>query len=146
MLYPVAIVLFSLLCILGVLTIWIWVPLAMLICYLFNILVFQFQIGFYTSGCLIRGIPLLSLAALILFHVFKILASILFLFIAAPLIYVLYSFLLILQRILRTVSDLIMTCLIRCLGRIPSTSRDTAIARKISGPGMSRSYFYSIAQ
>ncbi len=37
-----------------------------------------------------------------------------------------------------------MACLIGCLGRTPS--RDTAIAKKISGPGMSRNYFYSISE
>jgi len=30
----------------------------------------------------------------------------------------------------------VMLCLINCLGRTPS--RDTAIAKKISGPGMSK--------
>lgn len=35
-----------------------------------------------------------------------------------------------------------MLFIISKLGRTPS--RDTAIAKKISGPGMSRSYFYSI--
>jgi len=37
-----------------------------------------------------------------------------------------------------------MLFLIKKLGRTPS--KDTNIARKISGPGMSRGYYYSIAE
>lgn len=144
MLYPVAIVLFSLFCIIGILTTWIWVPLAIIACYLFNILVFQFEVGFNSGGCLIRSFPLVSLILLILFHIAKIIASFLFLLLIAPLICFLYFILLILQRGLRTFTDAIMACLISCLGRTPS--RDTAIAKKVSGPGMSRNYFYSIAE
>ena len=142
MLYPVAIILFSTICLLIGITFWIWVPLAMVMVYLFNILVFQFEVSFLYAGCLIRGIPLLSLAFRIIFHVLKILASILFLLIIAPLICLLYIIFLILQRLLRTFTDTIIICFVGCCGRTPST--DTAIAHKISGPGMSRSYFYSI--
>lgn len=144
MLYPIAIILFSTFCIIGILTTWIWVPLAMIVCYLFNILVFQFEVGFSNGGCLIRSVPLVSLVLLVIFHIGMIIASFLFLLIVAPLICFLYFILLVLQRVMRTFTDAIMACLISCLGRTPS--RDTAIAKKISGPGMSRSYFYSIAE
>lgn len=41
-LYPIAILLFSSLCLIGIITFWLWIPLAMVICYLFNILVFEY--------------------------------------------------------------------------------------------------------
>lgn len=50
----------------------------------------------------------------------------------------------ILRRGFRTLTDKIMLFLIKHLGRTPS--RDTAIAWKISGPGMSKTYFMSIRE
>lgn len=144
MIYPVVIILFSIITLIGIVTFWIWVPLAMLLCYLFNILVFQFEISSYNGGCLIKGIPLLSLVIQIFIALFKIIAPIILLVVIAPVICFIYFILLVLQRFLRTVTDTIMACLIGCLGRTPS--RDTAIAEKISGPGMSRNYFYSISE
>lgn len=144
MLYPVAIIVFSTLCLFVGLTFWIWVPLAMIIVYLFNILIFQFETNTRQAGCLIKGVPLFSLVFQILFHIFKILASILFLIIIAPLLCFLYILFLILQRVLRTFTDAVVVCFVGCCGRTPSTN--TAIASKISGPGMSRDYFYSINQ
>ena len=43
---------------------------------------------------------------------------------------------------LRSISDKIMYYLISCFGRTPSN--DTAIAYKISGPGMSRAFYNSV--
>lgn len=143
MLYPVAIICFSALCFVGVLTSWVWVPLCMLITYLFNILVFQFEMNRYPEGCLIKSIPLLSLGILIAFHLIKISLSFLFLVCFAPLLCLVYIILLILQRIGRTITDYLMLCMISCCGRTPS--RDTSMAKKIAGPGMSRTYFFSIA-
>lgn len=62
----------------------------------------------------------------------------------APLLCTLYLLFLAIQRIFRTITDFIMLFLIKKLGRAPS--RNSAIAKKISGPGMSRSYFMSIAE
>ena len=62
----------------------------------------------------------------------------------APIICFLYSLFLVIQRIFRTVTDIIMLFLIKRLGRAPS--RDSVIAKKISGPGMSRKHFMSIDQ
>lgn len=144
MLYPVVIVAFSCICFVGILTFWLWVPLCMFLCYLFNILVFQFEISFQSSGCLIRSIPLVSLVLLILVYILKIIGSILLLFVFTPLACILYFLFLVFQRIMRTFTDAVMLCFMGCLGRTPS--RDTSIAKKISGPGMSRNYFYSIAE
>jgi len=143
MLYPVAIIIFSIVCFVAILTFWIWVPLCMVLCYLFNILIFQFEISYKPAGCLIRSIPLLSLVILILFYLLRIIFSVLFLLVIAPIACLLLFFYVVFQRSMRFFTDTIMLCLIGCLGRTPS--RDTSIARKISGPGMSRNYFYSIS-
>ena len=45
---------------------------------------------------------------------------------------------------MRTISDNILLCFMSCCGRTPS--RDTSMAKKVSGPGMSRNYFFSIAE
>jgi hypothetical protein len=50
----------------------------------------------------------------------------------------------IIQRGFRLLADSIMFFLFKKIGRTPS--RDTAIARKISGPGMSKSYYMSITE
>lgn len=144
MLYPIAIILFSLICLIGVLTAWVWVPMAMALCYLFNIFIFQFEVSSTGQGCLIRSVPLLSLLIQIFFALFKIIGPIIFLVLIAPLICLGYFLYLIVQRIVRTIADTVMLCLIGCFGRTPS--RDSSIAKKISGPGLSRNYFFSIAE
>jgi hypothetical protein len=114
----------------------------MLICYLFNILVFQFESSNRPSGILIRGIPLLSLLITIVVCLLQIVYSIIFVALISPIITAFYSLYLVIQRGFRIFTDIIMLFIIGKLGRTPS--RDTSIARKISGPGMSRDYFYSI--
>lgn len=142
-LYPIAIVIGSLLCLLMVVTFWAWVPLIMVLCYLFNILVFQFESSYRPSGCFVRAAPLLTLIIVIFISILSCLFAILFLVVIAPLVCLFYFLFLVLQRVGRTITDTIMVCIIGKLGRTPS--RDTAIAKKISGPGMSRNYFFSIA-
>jgi hypothetical protein len=87
-------------------------------------------------------VPLLSLVLFVLFCLIKCIFALLFLVVIAPVISLLYFLLLVIQRLWRTFTDALMICIIGGLGRTPS--RDTAIARKISGPGMSRNYFFSI--
>lgn len=142
-LYPIAIVIGSLLCLLMVVTFWAWVPLIMVLCYLFNILVFQFESSYRPNGCFVRAAPLLTLIIVIFISILSCLFAILFLVVIAPLVCLFYFLFLVLQRVGRTITDTIMVCIIGKLGRTPS--RDTAIAKKISGPGMSRNYFFSIA-
>lgn len=118
-------------------------PLIMLVCYLFNILIFQFENSDINHrGLVISGVPLISLAFRIIFILLRLIFSLLNLLVFSPLVCLLYTMYLVLQRVFRTFTDTIMLFIISKLGRTPS--RDTAIAKKISGPGMSRSYFYSI--
>jgi hypothetical protein len=62
--------------------------------------------------------------------------SIIFLILIAPIVALFYILFSLIQRGFRTITDFIMITLISKLGRTPS--RNTAIAKKISGPGMSR--------
>lgn len=139
--YPILIVVLSLLCIVLTVTFWVWVPLIMVVCYIFNILVFQFESSSIPSGVLIRSVPLLSLAFVVIASIFRLLWAII-LMILVPIACAFYTLFLILQRGFRTLTDAIMLLVFSKLGRTPS--RNTAIAKKISGPGMSRNYFYSI--
>lgn len=56
--------------------------------------------------------------------------------ILAPIVALFWTIFSVIQRGFRSVTDFIMITLISKLGRTPS--RNTAIAKKISGPGMSR--------
>jgi len=63
-------------------------------------------------------------------------------FVIAPLGAIIVMLFAIFQFLLRTFTDCIMLCLISTCGRTPSNN--SAIATKISGPGMSRQYYMSI--
>ena len=140
-LYPIAIVVGSLLCIILTVTIWLWIPVILAVCYLFNILVYQFESSQVVRG-LIRSIPLLSLIFVIIFGILSIFWGAIRMVLIAPLLSGLYIVFLAIQRVFRAFTDQIMLLIFKKLGRTPS--RDTVITKKISGPGMSRSYFYSV--
>lgn len=143
-LYPIVIIVLSVLSVLLMVTAWIWVPLIMAVCYLFNILVFQFESSNRPSGVLIRGVPVIKLALVIISCLLQILLAVVSLVVISPIITLFYFLFLVLQRGFRTFTDTIMIVIIAKLGRTPS--RDTSIAKKISGPGMSRGYYCSIAE
>lgn len=142
--YPILIVSLSTLCIILVITFWVWVPIIMIVCYIFNILVFQFESSSIPSGVIIRSVPLVSLVLLLARCIIISVTSVVTAFFLAPLLSALYFVLLIIQRTLMAISDSVMLFLFKKLGRTPS--KDSVIARKISGPGMSRSYFFSIQE
>lgn len=143
-LYPIAIILLSALSIVLVITFWFWIPVLLIVCYLFNVFVFQFEISRTGTECIIRCVPLLSILVRFLWYILLILFSVVLLVLIAPLFCLLYTCFLIIQRFFRTMLDNIMVCVIGCLGRTPSI--DTFIAKKISGPGMSHNYFNKIAE
>ena len=142
--YPILIVTLSVLCFVLIVTFWAWVPMIMVVCYLFNILIFQFQSSYIPRGIVIRSVPLLSLALFFLRIIGASLSYLVFGGIISPLLSLIYFIFLVIQRVFRTCTDKIMLFIIAKLGRTPS--KNTAIARKISGPGMSRTYFMSIAE
>lgn len=140
-LYPVVIIVGSIICIALILTIWIWMPIIVIIAYLINIFVFEYETDF-PDGCLIKSIPLLVIIAKILFSLLKMLFYTLFFFIIAPLCGLFIVIYAIIHTNFRSLTDCIMLCIIRCCGRTPSNN--SSIATKISGPGMSRNYYMSI--
>lgn len=107
-LYPITIIVLSVLSVLLMVTVWIWVSLIMVVCYIFNILVFQFESSNRPSGVLIRGVPLLSLAFVILSCLLQILFSALSLIIISPLVSLVYFLFLVIQRGLQNITDAIM--------------------------------------
>lgn len=141
MFLPIATLLFSVLFLICAITFWIYVPIALLLTYLFNILIFEIDYS-RKQECYIRLFPLIGTIVILIIELAKVIGSILYLLLIAPLVTFFYLLFLLLQRGIRTLTDTIMVCLIGCLGRTPR--RDTNIATKISGPGMSNNYFSSI--
>lgn len=135
-LYPIAIILASLVMFVLIVTPWVWMPIILMVTFLFNTLVFQFESNYIPYGFWIRAAPIWSLILALIWSLVKILIRIIVLIIIAPLgafFVVLWA---VICRGFRTVTDMIMLFLIKKLGRTPS--RNTAIAKKISGPGMSK--------
>lgn len=150
-LYPIAIILsFAIISMLAI-TVWIWVPLIMVLVYLFNVFIYQFESSFIPTprydqccdGACVRVFPIFVLIFYIIKSVFLIIVYILHILVT-PFLMLLFLFLRLMQLILTTIRDKIMYCLIACLGRTPSN--DTAMAWKISGPGMARSFYNSVHQ
>jgi hypothetical protein len=65
--YPIAIIIISFISIILVISVWIWVPMVLIVNYLFNILIFQFERSTTRRGIVIGGIPLL----MIVFNIIK---------------------------------------------------------------------------
>lgn len=135
-LYPIAIILASLVMFVLIVTPWVWMPIILMVTFLFNTLVFQFESSHIPYGFWVRAAPIWSLIFALVWSLVKILIRIIVLIIIAPLGAFFVAFWAVICRGFRTVTDMIMLFLIKKLGRTPS--RNTAIAKKISGPGMSK--------
>jgi len=114
----------------------------LLITYLFNILIFQFEIGHIPPRNLVRSIPVLMIVIIIIRSILIVLFAILRLLIFTPIASALILLWSSLQRGFRQMLDCLMLFMFRHIGRSPS--RNTAIAKKISGPGMSKEFYMSI--
>lgn len=143
--YPLLIIVASTLTIILVATFWAWIPLAMTVCYLFNILFKQFETSYHDYrdyGFWSRSFPIIRVILGILKCLLIILFSVINLIVISP---VLTFFLFIfssIQRGFRATIDSILVFSFRRVGRTPS--RDTNIAKKISGPGMTKDFYMSI--
>lgn len=114
----------------------------MAVCFVFNIFIKQFETPFIVYGFWPRSFPIIRL----ILGILKCLGIILFavgnLLLIAPLkTFFLFLFCSV-QNIFRRTVDSILVFLFRKVGRTPS--RDTNIARKISGPGMTKEFYMSI--
>lgn len=140
--YPIIIVVCSIISTILVVTVWAWIPLILMVTYTFNIFIFQFETALLPDRQLVRSIPIIS----IVYHIVK--ATIITILLTLNLILwtpfkALFIFLFcLIQRGFRTIVDKLMVFLFRKMGRTPS--RDTSIAKKISGPGMSKEFYMSI--
>jgi hypothetical protein len=134
--YPIAIVLASLVMTVLIITFWIWMPIIFVITYLFNILIYQFESSQIVSGFVQRAFPLPVLLLSVVFHLIAIVFFILFTLIICPLMALIVVLYALLTTFLRSLTDCIVLFFIRNLGRTPS--KNSGVARKISGPGMSK--------
>ena len=140
--YPILIVVASSLTLALVVTFWVWMPIILLATYLFNIFIKQFESAYISHGCFSRSFPIFSVIGIFLSSIGIILLTLLNLIIWAP-IQTIFTFgYCLIQQIFRRTLDKIMMIIFKYLGRTPS--RNTMIAKKISGPGMSKDFYMSI--
>ena len=135
-LYPIVIFISTILITIFIVTFWIWLPIIFMATYLFNILIFQFKNSKNINGCWIKMFPLFVLILSVIFYLFAILFFFICAFILYPIASILVIIFAIVHRLLRIISDSIMLFFIKHLGRTPS--KNSGIAQKISGPGMSK--------
>lgn len=140
--YPLLIIVASTLTIVLVATFWAWIPLIMAVCYLFNIIFKQFETSYIDYGFWSRSFPIIKLVFGILKCLFIILFSVINLIVVAPILTFFFFIFSSIQRGFRTTVDCILLFAFRRVGRTPS--RDTNIAKKISGPGMTKYFYMSI--
>lgn len=142
LLYPCLIIVCSVLTTAILLTVWIWVPLVLLLTYLFNILIFQFESSYIPNRCVVRLAPVFGIIIRLVISLLLIVKVLLVTFVWFPLKTVLLFIFYVTQRMFRRLFDCCLLCCFGTCGRTPS--RDTSIARKISGPGMTKDFYMSI--
>jgi hypothetical protein len=110
--------------------------------YTFNIFIYQFESSLIPDRRIVRSIPIISIVYKIVKMTIVTVLLTLNLVLWAPLKSLFIFIFCLTQRIFRTAVDKLFVLLFRKVGRTPS--RDTSIARKISGPGMSKEFYMSI--
>ena len=140
--YPILIVFVSTITFILVVTFWAWMPVILIATYLYNIFVKQFESAYVEHGCFSRSFPLFSIVGVFIGSIGIVLLSVLNLIILSPIrTFGTFSYCVIAQLFRRTLDKIMMT-IFKHLGRTPS--RNTMIAKKISGPGMSKDFYMSI--
>ena len=135
--YPVLIVVASTIIFILIFTFWVWMPVILLVTYLFNILIKQFETPRINSyGCFARTFPLFRVVGVLIGAIGIIILAVLNLLLLSPIrTFFIMAYSLLTQTFRRSL-DKIMMAIFTHLGRTPS--RDTMVAKKISGPGMSK--------
>lgn len=133
-LYPIAIVINSVLSFVLAITSWLWVPLIEVVCYLFNILIYQFEIDDIYRGNRYseRWFPLISTPLMFVLNVLRIVAYMIGAAVVHPILAVLTFVFAVGRHIWSSATDFVMYRIVRLIARTPN--RDTNIAWKISGP------------
>jgi hypothetical protein len=118
----------------------------MLVTYVFNILIYQFEIDdrCHSNRYSERWFPLISTPLMFVLNMVRIVIYMIAAVIIHPILGVLAALLAILRHIWSTSTDIIMFNVIKMLARTPN--HDTKIAWKISGPGMSRQYYDAVRE
>lgn len=140
--YPILILLCSSILTVMMFTFWAWLPVIMLLTYLFNIFIYQFESSYQYGTCFFRCFPILSVVLAFIKDILIILWALLLLCILSPLGSFFALLWVVIRQLFRITFDALILCLIGRLGRVPS--HNTSMAWKISGPGMSKEYYMSI--
>lgn len=138
--YPILILSVCVISVGLIVTVWIWVPLFLGVYYFFTVFVYQVEVSDVNTNVVM--FPLFYIFGKGLVNLVKIVFSIINLLILTPLITSLYFIFLVIQKVFRIMGDFTFILIISRVGRTPS--KDTKIAKKIAGPGMSRNNYYSI--
>lgn len=143
---PIVILIYCVLSFGLILTQWIWLPLTIVVTYLFNVLIYQFEIddqrrGFYRFSE--RLFPLINTPLMLVFNLLRVAIYIISILIIHPLGIIFWILFASIARLYRILGDNIMFLVFKCLARVPA--RDTAIAWKVSGPTVSRNYYLSMS-
>lgn len=140
--FPILIVVASAVTLALVLTFWAWMPLILAVTYLFNICIKQFETALDQYGFWSRTFPLFRTVIQLVLSLLIIVGVTLNLIVVVPIRAGFWLTVAGILNVFRRVFDGIMMCVFRKLGRTPS--RDTFVARKISGPGMTKDFYMSI--
>lgn len=140
--FPILIIVSSVVTLSLVLTFWAWVPLVLVFTYIFNICIKQFETARDEYGFWSRTFPLFRIVLRLVVCILVIVGIVLNLILVVPLRSAFWMTVAGVVNVFRRVLDGIMMCVFRKMGRTPS--RDTFVARKISGPGMSKDFYMSI--
>lgn len=143
---PIAIVANTVLSLALAVTSWLWMPLVLVLTYLFNLLVYQFEIDeqHLLGRVSERVLPLINTPLMLVLNLVRIVAFAVGAAVVHPVLAALASLWAVLRRAYSTLTDEVDFVLIRLLARTPST--DSAIAWKVAGPAMSRSYYNSLSE
>jgi hypothetical protein len=134
--YPVLILAGSAISAALILTFWAWMPILLLATYLFNVFIKQFETAYIRYGFFSRFLPFFEVIAMFVACFVILLLAVLNLLVFAPFRTIFVFGYGVLAQLFRRTIDKVMMFIFTHLGRTPS--RNSLIAKKISGPGMSK--------
>ncbi|CAK59674.1 unnamed protein product (macronuclear) [Paramecium tetraurelia] len=128
------------------LTAWAWIPFVLIISYLFQLLIFDFDCSERQDWNLLSTpiwFPLfLNTFDFIVKGVLNLIWNLLICFIILPISSIFMVLFGHLRYIFRSLYDCLMIIFVKCLGRVPAT--ENWLAWKVSGPGISRQYYFTV--
>ena len=120
-LYPIAIILISVVSFLLLITIWAWMPIVIILSYFFSIFIYDFEDVNY-QDCINNLFPFFALIFKFVFSIVKFLFYLTSFFVFMPIASVFIVIYACICRCMRSITDKIVLCFLGCCGRVPSTN------------------------